>query len=202
MAADSLDSVRVLDRTGAAIAQVAVILPDVEAASAGSRGPWVMDQVNKQFEPHVLIVPQSSLVSFPNSDDTRHHVYSFSDAKTFELRLYHGNEAQPVLFDKTGLVKIGCNIHDNMRAYIVVTEHSVFGTTDSDGFFRWPALKQNLNKIMLWHPQLAEYFIAEVDPNDSGTVTITMPVDTPLQPEQSTPSSLEQRLKQFKRNAQ
>jgi hypothetical protein len=66
---------------------------------------------------------------FPNSDDIRHQVYSFSPAKTFQLPLYQGTPASPIVFDKPGIVTLGCNIHDRMSAYIVVVDTPYFATT-------------------------------------------------------------------------
>ncbi len=75
----------------------------------------------------------ASYVQFPNKDNIRHHVYSFSAARKFELPLYSGTPAQPVLFDKVGVVKLGCNIHDWMIGYIYVTETPYFGKSNAEG---------------------------------------------------------------------
>lgn len=93
----------------------------------------VMDQRDRQFVPEVLVVQTDTEVTFPNSDDIRHHVYSFSPAKRFELRLYHGTTAEPVTFGQAGKVVVGCNIHDSMLGYIYVVDTSYFGLTDARG---------------------------------------------------------------------
>ncbi|MBQ0731650.1 MAG: methylamine utilization protein [Oleispira antarctica] len=113
---------------------------------------YIMDQIDKQFAPHVLIVPEGSLVSFPNSDDIRHHVYSFSAAKTFELKLYAGKPKSPLRFDKEGVVVMGCNIHDSMVGYIYVAanEHTIM--SDEKGEV---SLTQDLplqTQLKIWHP--------------------------------------------------
>lgn len=95
--------------------------------------PAVMDQRDLQYSPYVIAVQAGTLVSFPNSDDIRHHVYSFSPAKRFELRLYHGTTAEPVLFDEPGKVVLGCNIHDSMLGYIFVVDTPYFALTDANG---------------------------------------------------------------------
>ena len=82
----------------------------------------VMDQVNKQFLPELLIVQQGQLVNFPNSDNIRHNVYSFSSAKSFQLKLYSGQPKEPIIFDTQGVVVLGCNIHDSMVGYIYVAK--------------------------------------------------------------------------------
>lgn len=113
----------------------------------------VIDQHNKMFAPGVMAIRTNTLVRFPNSDDIRHHVYSFSPAKKFELRLYHGLTAEPVLFDKPGTVVLGCNIHDSMVAYIYVVDTEFHAVGDAQGNVRIqaPAGKYHLQ---IFHPRL------------------------------------------------
>lgn len=116
----------------------------------------VMDQRDKAFEPHVLVVQQGSLVSFPNSDNIRHHVYSFSRPKKFEIKLYSGEPSNPVLFDNPGVVVLGCNIHDSMLGYIYVSPSSNYDISDKLGrlqlaFDEEPPAEM---QFQLWHPQL------------------------------------------------
>src|SRR5207244_3930054 len=96
-----------------------------------------------------------SPVSFPNRDDVRHHVYSFSPAKRFDLPLYVGTPAKPVVFDTPGVVIIGCNIHDWMVGYIYVSESPYFATTDADGRADLTGLPPGRYTARVWHPQLA-----------------------------------------------
>ena len=93
----------------------------------------VMDQLDRAFVPDLLVVPVGSTVSFPNSDSVSHQIYSFSSAKRFQLPLYRGKPYPPVLFDQTGVVTLGCNIHDEMLAYLVVTDAPYFGRSDRAG---------------------------------------------------------------------
>lgn len=116
----------------------------------------VMDQRDKAFEPHVLVVQQGSLVSFPNSDNIRHHVYSFSRPKKFEIKLYSGEPSNPVLFDNPGVVVLGCNIHDSMLGYIYVAPSSNYAISNERGrlqleFDQEPSEDM---QFQLWHPQL------------------------------------------------
>ena len=92
-----------------------------------------MDQRSLIFQPHVLAVQVGSEVRFPNSDNTRHQVYSFSPAKTFELPLYSGTKAKPIHMDTAGVVELGCNIHDWMLGYIVVVDTPYFAMTNTKG---------------------------------------------------------------------
>lgn len=92
-----------------------------------------VSQVNKTFVPLVTVIQTGTPVRFPNRDEIRHHVYSFSPAKVFELKLYAGEPAAPVVFDKAGEVVLGCNIHDHMIGYIFVVDSPFYGKTSKDG---------------------------------------------------------------------
>ena len=98
-----------------------------------------MVQQNRQFVPHVMVVPPGTDVAFPNRDNTQHHVYSFSPARTFEIELYAGVPEAPVRFGNTGVVELGCNIHDRMQGFILVTDQR-HGMTDDQGrlTLEWP----------------------------------------------------------------
>ena len=112
----------------------------------------VMLQEHKQFAPFVLPVQIGTTVAFPNRDDFRHQVYSFSPAKTFELKLYGGSIVSTVTFDKEGAVALGCNIHDNMLAYIYVVGTPYFSATESDGQGKIGQLPAGSYAINVWHP--------------------------------------------------
>lgn len=111
-----------------------------------------MRQENTLFAPFVLPVRTGTRVSFPNFDEARHHVYSFSKARTFELRLYGKDETNAIEFDQAGVVALGCNIHDNMLAYIYVTDAPIYGTTDEQGRADFPNLENGDYQITVWHP--------------------------------------------------
>jgi len=114
----------------------------------------VVDQIDKEFVPYVKPVRAGSYVQFPNKDNIRHHVYSFSLAKIFELPLYKGTPAQPVLFDKPGIVKLGCNIHDWMIGYLYVAETPYFGKTAVDGRVDLDELPAGWYHVRVWHPRM------------------------------------------------
>jgi plastocyanin len=136
----------------------AVVTLEAEAANAPAAPPVaaIMDQVDLAFVPDVLVIPVHSTVQFPNSDAVGHQVYSFSGAKPFQLPLYRGKPYPPVLFDQPGVVTLGCNIHDNMVAYILVTRAAHFGRTGADG--RWTAnnLQPGRYRVRVWHPLINE----------------------------------------------
>lgn len=122
------------------------ILPDISSASSE------LEQINKEFRPHVTVVQKGGTVVFPNRDSIAHHVYSFSETKKFELPLYSGVPA-PVTFDKTGLVTLGCNIHDWMKAYILVVDTPFFAISKADGRAEIKNLSGGRWKIEFWHPR-------------------------------------------------
>src|SRR5438105_7653048 len=124
------------------------------AASAAPKKQAVVDQRDKQFVPYVTAVQVGTAVIFPNSDNIRHHVYSFSPAKRFELPLYAGVPAEPVLFDKPGIVVLGCNIHDWMIGYVYVSESPYFAKTGADGKALLAELPPRVYTVRVWHPQL------------------------------------------------
>lgn len=119
-----------------------------------------MDQVNSQFVPAVLAVRAGSLVRFPNNDQIRHQVYSFSPAKKFELPLFQGTTAAPVRFDQAGLVTVGCNIHDWMLGYIVVLDTPYFGKSGSDGRVQIDAPAGSYT-LRVWHPRIKGAALSE-----------------------------------------
>jgi plastocyanin len=130
----------------------------------------IMDQRQNMFVPGVLAIRVNTQVRFPNSDDVRHHVYSFSPAKKFELRLYHGMTAEPVLFDKPGTVVLGCNIHDSMVAYIYVVETEYFAVADAQGKISLAA-PAGKYQVQIYHPQMSGNFPeSTITLDDSQTV--------------------------------
>lgn len=155
-------------------------------------------QKDRAFHPHVLIIPTGSQVEFPNLDNTQHHVYSFSPAKTFDIELYVGIPEAPVTFDKPGIVELACNIHDQMRAFIVVTDTNIIRRTDENGQVVLPInTADNLgNSITLniWHPRLR---------NNTKPITRTIDVRRPanisidLMPEPTIDSSMDRLQQRF-----
>jgi plastocyanin len=115
-----------------------------------------MDQRDQKFAPHVLAVRTGTQIKFPNSDNIRHQVYSFSAAKRFELRLYGGTPSDPVLFDKPGVVVLGCNIHDWMLGYVYVTDDAWFGVSSEKGELKLDGVPPGHYTVTLWHPQIAD----------------------------------------------
>ncbi len=113
-----------------------------------------MGQAGKQFVPQVLVVTTGTGVSFPNRDTVRHHVYSFSPVRKFELKLYIGTPAKPVLFDQPGIAVLGCNIHDQMVGWIVIVDTPYFGVTAEKGQLVLEKLPPGNYRLRSWHAGL------------------------------------------------
>jgi hypothetical protein len=112
-----------------------------------------MDQQHNEFVPHVLVISAGTQVEFPNHDVVSHHVYSFSQAKTFELALYKGNTHPPLAFDEPGVVVLGCNIHDSMLGYIVVVPTEHYALSDERGTVRLEGVPAGDYTVDVWTPR-------------------------------------------------
>ncbi|HUQ75842.1 MAG TPA: methylamine utilization protein [Burkholderiales bacterium] len=146
----------VRDARGQPVADAVVIaVPEAPAKAPVRPRLEEVQQIDQEFVPRVKAVVVGSPVSFPNRDSVRHHVYSFSAAKRFDLPLYVGTPAKPVLFDTPGVVTVGCNIHDWMVGYIYVSESPYFATTDEKGGAHIGSLPAGAYTVRVWHPQLA-----------------------------------------------
>ena len=145
----------VTDPSGKPIPDAVVFLDSAQAKAAVKPVNGIdVEQVAKQFAPRVMVVPVGSSVAFPNRDAVRHHVYSFSTAKTFDIKLYAGTPANPVLFDKSGIVVLGCNIHDQMLAWVVVVDTPYYGKTNASGQITLPAAPAGNYALKVWHSGL------------------------------------------------
>lgn len=135
----------------------AVVTIDSPKKPAGPiRFPWpmVMAQQNISFNPHVLIVPVGATVSFPNRDRVRHHVYSFSKPKKFDLKLYGRDETRSETFDTPGIVALGCNIHDTMSGFVVVVDTPYAMQTDASGHVHIADVPAGGATVSVWHPSI------------------------------------------------
>jgi plastocyanin len=152
-------TVTVIDPSGHGVADVVVVVAPAKPAAppeTPTSTAAIMDQRNLAFSPRILVVRVGTSVEFPNNDTVSHQVYSFSSAKKFQLPLYKGQLHPPVTFDRTGLVVLGCNIHDQMVGYIYVTDAPFFGKTDPAGTLRVPGLSTGEYRISVWSPFIAD----------------------------------------------
>lgn len=148
-------TVKLVDQHGKAINNAVVVNP-TKPISVIDQQPAIMDQVDKSFLPFVLAVEEGRQVSFPNSDNIRHHVYSFSEPKRFEIKLYANKPKDPVIFDKAGIVVLGCNIHDSMIGYIFISKWKNFTISNSEGHATFTQQAERPDSILVWHPWAKE----------------------------------------------
>lgn len=147
-------TVRVVDAKGRPVKDAVVILHAGPSPKPASGGSFSVSQKDMQFHPFVLVVPVGAKVSFPNLDPTRHHVYSFSPAKKFELKLFAKDQSRSVTFDRPGVVALGCNIHDAMTAFIYVSDTQYSAKTGADGVAQFANASGGSGKVSVWHPYL------------------------------------------------
>jgi len=149
-------NVRVVDASGHAVRDAVVTLYPAGSAArpAHAGGRYVVAQQNLQFRPFLTVIPVGADVSFPNLDPTKHHVYSFSPAKKFELKLFAKDQSRTVHFDKAGVVALGCNIHDQMSAFIVVTDSAWTARTNAQGIASFGDAPNAPARVTVWHPYL------------------------------------------------
>ena len=170
-------TVTVLDQDGQP-AENAVVHISGEGITSSSTDVAVMDQVSRQYSPHVLAIHKNQNVSFPNSDNVRHHVYSFSKTKPFEMKLYAGTPNTPITFENEGVVVLGCNIHDSMLGYIVVYGDGRFGIVDDAGKIAFSDPKDSVSALNIWHPNLVDktktHYSGHLSGQDNITVTINI----------------------------
>jgi plastocyanin len=154
VAAASL-TVRVVDSSGKPVRDAVVTLyPASGVRSPKPSGRYVVSQQNLQFHPFLSIVSVGADVSFPNFDNTKHHVYSFSAAKWFELKLFAKDQSRTVHFEKPGVVALGSNIHDQMSAFSVITDSQWTARTNGQGLASFSDAPNAPGRLVLWHPYL------------------------------------------------
>lgn len=169
-------TVNVTDSSGSAI-ENAVVYAEPEIKKSLPPAPAIIEQRGKQFNPLVSVIQTGAEITFPNFDSVRHHVYSFSPAKTFELKLYSGIPTNPVKFDKAGTVILGCNIHDYMVAFIQVVDTPYFAKSDKMGKAVLTDLPVGNYTLKAWHYALAkekEIYEKPISVKDSQSITVSL----------------------------
>ncbi len=169
--------VTVVDAQGSAMEHAVVSLHDGKASPAEAQKVAIMDQRDLQFAPGVLGIRTGTVVEFPNQDDVRHHVYSFSHPNAFELKLYHGQTGNYQQFDHPGVVVLGCNIHDGMLGYLRVVDTPWFATSDQTGSLTIDAVARGGYEMQIWHPDLGMKLMRQRVELDSGTNSLRVTLD-------------------------
>ncbi|MEO1327631.1 MAG: methylamine utilization protein [Pseudomonadota bacterium] len=171
---------RVVDQNGKPVADAAVHFDDRQPATGSDL--HTIAQIDKEFVPRFSLIRAGTVVDFPNQDRSRHHVYSFSSAKSFELELYHGETSEPVRFPDAGIVTLGCNVHDWMIGWIYVVSGTPVGLTDERGYIEIPAIDAP-ESLSIWHPHALAPMTVLMQP-DSANRTLSLNMqETVLLPE-------------------
>ncbi len=124
----------------------------VESAS-GDNAVVEMTMTKKAFQPEVIAVPTGTKVSFPNADRVIHNAFSTTHNNKFDLGLYPQGETRAHQFDKPGVVKVFCNVHQNMRGYVIVLDTPYYSKLAPDGSFKLANLPIGPGKLFVWHPR-------------------------------------------------
>ena len=149
--------VDVRDASGQPVADAAVYATSASGATEARPGKVVeIQQIDREFVPYLTVIQTGTTATFPNRDPILHHVYSFSPAKSFEIKLYHGRSPSEVTFDKPGVVTLGCNIHDWMIGYVLIVSTPHFTRTDASGTARLRDLAAGSYEVQAWHPRQRE----------------------------------------------
>ncbi len=176
-------TVSVTTRGGDSAENAVVVFDPLDAHPAPAHGTATIDQIHKQYVPRVTVLRTGTSVTFPNSDHIRHEVYSLSPAKTFNLKLYAASPPTDVLFDKPGLVVLGCNIHDSMVAFVLVVDSPYFAKVPATGTVV-VKLPPGRYRLRVWHEKLATAVVTrEVTVADAPTA---LPVTIDLDPNRDT----------------
>ncbi|WP_189434142.1 methylamine utilization protein [Alishewanella longhuensis] len=164
-------TVSVVDGDGKPVSAAVVFLESTAASAAlQAAAPVKIVQRDKSFIPEITIVPRGTAVSFPNEDTVRHHVYSFSPVKQFEIKLYVGTPTEPVVFEQSGVAVLGCNIHDEMIAWVVVLDTPYYASSDAAGMVNLSNIPEGDYTLRVWHKDL----LSETDiPSIALSVTAT-----------------------------
>lgn len=176
-------SIRISDETQQAVADTVIELIPGNSNVTRSPATASITQQNLAFVPFVSAYTVGTYIEFPNKDKTRHHVYSFSPAKTFEIELYAGKPEAPILFDKPGIVSIGCNIHDYMQAYVYIGESPLLAISDSEGKVQFNGLPADTYQLKLWHPwQKKDHDSQSIALDHDTSIDLTIAVEQKQKP--------------------
>ncbi len=184
-AAASTVRVEVVGPDGAPVEDAVVFLRPLSDQKPAGRStlPASIAQHDREFVPYLTVVQTGASVRFPNQDAIRHHVYSFSEPKKFEIKLYRGDGPQ-IVFDKPGVVTLGCNVHDWMLGYVFVVDTSWFAKTGTDGSARIDEVGDGDYEARIWHPrQRREFALQQLRVAGASPATLHFVIEvTPRKP--------------------
>ena len=133
-----------------------------------------MDQRNETFVPHVLAIDVGTRVDFPNNDQTFHNVFSLSKPRRFDLGRYGRNQSKTIRFDKPGVVRVFCDIHSHMNAFVVVFNHPYHALTDDDGRYRIDNIPAGTYGVTAWHEGSARDMRSVTIPPGGGVIDLDL----------------------------
>ena len=155
-----------------------VSVPGVPAAAAPAAAPNLASR-DKRFDPHVVAVPRRSTVVFPNLDKIFHNVFSRTPGSEFDLGLYRGGKSRAFQFTTPGLVRIYCNIHSEMAAYVMVVDGAAFAVVDADGRYRITGVPDGRREVRVWHEKVGETSATvDVAPGRPATLDLVLDAST------------------------
>lgn len=173
---------------GRPLADLAIVLETAHVSPVKKTAKAIVVQRDREFVPYLTVIQTGTAVEFPNLDPVKHHVYSFSSPKIFEIKLYAGKPAKPVVFDKPGQVALGCNIHDWMEAYVLIVDTPYFAKTGQNGRASIDDVPPGSYRLRYWHPRLREDLpTRELKIVGKETVRLSMKASVPPRPEHSKP---------------
>lgn len=182
-AAEKILSVSVVSNEGTPLPNMVISAKPIDGNTDDTPLRAEMDQINRQFVPHLLVVQKGTYVQFPNSDSIKHHVFSFSPANRFELLLDKNADQPPLLFDQEGVVELGCNVHDWMLGYIYVVDTPYFTGSGAQGNAQI-TLPDGEYQVSVWHPRMQEnQEILQQKINVSNNTSLVFTLQQPLIPD-------------------
>src|SRR5216110_1833247 len=142
----------------------AVLYLESPAAVATAANPATVEIAitDKTYAPHVVVVPVGSTVRFPNHDPFNHNVFSVSEPNSFDLGLYGRGEAKSYTFTHPGLVRVYCNVHPRMVAYVLVIENRYFAQPGNDGSFAIDNVPSGRYRLHVWHERIPSEVVKDV----------------------------------------
>lgn len=179
-AAPDRPAVHVVNAQGGDLENAVVYAEPAAGTVLPKPGNAEIQQKDRKFLPLVSVIQTGTSVSFPNNDTVKHHAYSFSAPKPFELKLYSGKPSAPIVFDQPGTVVVGCNIHDQMVAYIQIVNTPYFAKTDARGIAQLPAMPAGKYTLKVWHYQQAAGSPVHEQAWQTGTDTAPLLIKLPL----------------------
>ncbi len=173
-------NVVVTDSNGKKQDQVVIFLePQSQLGKVSKPVDIIIDQRDKEFIPFVTVVQKGTSIRFPNSDAIRHHVYSFSKQFNFQIPLYGNVEPKPIQFNTSGVIPLGCNIHDWMKAFVFVSETPYFSLSNKSGAAKVNNIPKGKYLAKLYHPSMKNWKsqpgkLIEINGNNVPTIQLVM----------------------------